>query len=68
MTHYGLDPNVPVDQRRVAFWDDDMNNTNNVVTELPGVVTIKVPVLGEPAARQGCGIGRAEIDQAWSRL
>jgi hypothetical protein len=68
MTHYGLDPNDPADQRRVAFWDDDMNNTNNVITELPGVVTVKVPVLGDPAAREGCGIGLAEIDQAWSRL
>jgi hypothetical protein len=68
MTHYGLDPSDPADQRRVAFWDDDMNNTNNVVTELPGVVTVKVPVLGDPAAREGCGIGPAEIEEAWSRL
>jgi hypothetical protein len=68
MTHYGLDPTDPADQRRVAFWDDDLKNTTNVVTELPGVVTIKVPVLGDPAARQGCGIGPAEIDDAWARL
>jgi hypothetical protein len=45
-----------------------MNNTNNVLTELPDVVTVKVPVLGDPALREGCGIGTAEIDQAWSRL
>ncbi len=68
MAHYGMDPNDPADQRRVAFWDDDMNNTTNVMTELPSVVTVKVPVLGDPAAREGCGMGPAEIEQAWSRL
>jgi hypothetical protein len=68
MAHYGLDANDPADQRRVVFWDDDMNNTTNVQTELPGVVTVKVPVLGDPAAREGCGIGPAEIDEAWSRF
>ena len=45
-----------------------MNNTDNVQAELPDVVTVKVPVLGDPAAREGCGIGPAEIEQAWSRL
>jgi hypothetical protein len=68
MAHYGMDPSDPADQRRVAFWDDDTNNTTNVMTELPGVVTVKVPVLGDPAAREGCGIGPDEITQAWSRL
>lgn len=68
MAHYGMDPADPADQRRVAFWDDDVSNTTNVEAELPDVVTVKVPVLGDPAAREGCGIGPAEIDQAWSRL
>jgi hypothetical protein len=68
MAHYGLDPGDPAAQRRVAFWDDDANNSSNVITDLPGVVTVKVPVLGDPAAREGCGIGPAEVDQAWSRL
>lgn len=68
MAHYGLDPTSLADQRRTVFWDDDGNNTNNVATELPHVVTVKVPVLGEPARREGCGIGPAEIESAWSRL
>jgi len=64
MVHYGLDPHSKADRERVIFWDDTVNNIDDVEAHLPGIETVLVP-RSDKEAYSGCGITQAEIDSVW---
>ena len=66
LRHYGLNPDLASDRRRVIFWDDEPRNVDAVRKELPEARSILVPRFGPTGNSGGCGITTTEIDAGWA--